>query len=290
VEPYIAFVLAGFGWFGVQAAVSLWHTQALMTAPDREVLLWQIATYQGPLRNLQIHGLALFMILGVSMRMLPAMFGVPRLSPRRGWWGYGLLITAVVSEVALFIAFRWTESRALAGGLLGSWILLALGVALIVWPWQLWRPLPTRDRSAKFVRAAYGWLAVGLGMLLLLPVYQLISGIAFSHAYYGAIRHAVTVGFVSMMIMGVAAKVVPTLTGRSQTETLPSLWVPFILVNTGCLLRVSMQTLTDWSHVFFGVIGISGTLELIGLALWGVHLIRLMVPSVSQWAPLVRTA
>jgi hypothetical protein len=282
VEPYIAFVLTGFGWFVVQATVSLWHTQALMTAPDREALLWQIATYQGPLRNLQIHGLALFMILGVSMRMLPAMFGVPRLSPRRGWWGYGLLVTAVVSEIALFIAFRWTESRALAGGLFGSWVLLALGVALVVWPWQLWRPLPTRDRSAKFVRAAYGWLAVGLGMLVLLPVYQLISGIAFSHAYYGAIRHAVTVGFVSMMIMGVAAKVVPTLTGRNQTEALPGLWAPFILVNTGCLLRVSMQTLTDWSPLFYPVIGISGTLELLGLALWGGHLAGLMLPGL-RW-------
>ena len=50
-------------------------------------------------------------------------------------------------------------------------------------------------------------------MLLMLPVYQTATGIKFSHAYYGAIRHAITVGFISLMIMGMAAKVVPTLNG-----------------------------------------------------------------------------
>ncbi len=38
-----------------------------------------------------------------------------------------------------------------------------------------------------------------------------------------------------------------------------------------------MQTLTDWSPWFFGVVGISGILELTGLALWGGHMVRLML-------------
>jgi hypothetical protein len=112
-------------------------------------------------------------------------------------------------------------------------------------------------------------------MLLALPGYQAISGIPFSHAYYGAIRHAITVGFISLMIMGFAAKVVPTLNGI-DTRTLSPLWGPFILVNLGCFLRVSTQTLTDWHPGFFAVIGVSGTLEVAGLTWWGTGLIRIM--------------
>jgi hypothetical protein len=44
----------------------------------------------------------------------------------------------------------------------------------------------------------------------------------FSHAFSGATRHAITVGFISLMIMGVAAKVVPTLKGV-DVRTLPAL-------------------------------------------------------------------
>jgi hypothetical protein len=78
--------------------------------------------------------------------------------------------------------------------------------------------------------------------------------------------------------MGVAAKVVPTLTGRDP-RALSSLWGPFLLVNIGCFLRVSTQTLTDWSSFFYSIIGLSGTLEVTGLAWWGAHLARMMLSS-----------
>jgi hypothetical protein len=54
------------------------------------------------------------------------------------------------------------------------------------------------------------------------------------------------------------------------------MWGPFALVNLGCFLRVSMQTLTDWNPAFYSVIGVSGTLEVFGLAWWGTGLIRIM--------------
>ena len=88
-------------------------------------------------------------------------------------------------------------------------MLLALGCAVVVLPWRLWRRPPRNERSARFVRLAYAWLGLSLLMLLFLPVYQVLSGLPFSHAYYGAIRHAVTVGFVSQMIVGVSTLVVP---------------------------------------------------------------------------------
>jgi hypothetical protein len=275
LEPYIGFVVMALFWFIAMSVMCVWHMYMTMTAPTRERLLWFVATYQAPLRDLQIHGLALFMILGVSLRMLPALFGVPQVSNRRAWWALGILTAAVAGESILFVIYRWTHNHALAGALMLPWLMLIIGVAMVALPWKLWRPMPDADRSAKFVRAAYVWLAISLVMLLLLPVYQLASGIAFSHAYYGAIRHAITVGFISLMIMGIAAKVVPTLNGI-DTRTLSALWGPFILINIGCFLRVSVQTLTDFHGGFFAVVGISGTLEVAALAWWGVGLVRIM--------------
>ncbi len=280
-EPYMAFILAALGWFVLQAVFGLWHTWTTMTASSSEELVWYVSTYQAVLRDMQIHGLALFMIVGVCIRMLPAIFSVPRTSDRRAWIGFGLLTAAAMGEIVIFLAYRWTGRHALAGLLMLPWMMLTVGVAVVALPWKLWRPLPTRDRSAKFVQVAYGWLAISLVMLMLLPVYQIISGIPFSHAYYGAIRHAITVGFISMMIMGFAAKVVPTLTGRDPRQ-LTALWGPFILVNLGCFLRVSTQTLTDWHPAFFSVVGVSGTLEVVGLAIWGVHLARLMLTHAEE--------
>jgi len=101
---------------------------------------------------------------------------------------------------------------------------MAGSVTVLVLGWRLFsRPLES-DRSLKFLRAAYVWLLVSLAMLVLLPAYQygLLAWqapesaavqIGFSHAYYGAIRHAITVGFISLMIVGMAAKAAPTRRG-----------------------------------------------------------------------------
>src|SRR5690606_6363522 len=148
-------------------------------------------------------------------------------------------------------------------------------VALVIWPWKLWRPVRFPDRSAKFVRIAYGWLFVSFVLLLFLPVYQWLHGSAFSHAYYGAARHAITVGFVSMMIVGISSKMVPGLRGM-DVRALPALWTTFILVNLGCLLRVSLQIASDWTPIAFGLVGVGGVLGRTGLAFWAAQLIRVM--------------
>jgi uncharacterized protein involved in response to NO len=142
----------------------------------------------------------------------------------------------------------------------------------------------------KFIRAACSWLAVSMSMLVLAPAYVFVvlpatgglseSGlraveIGFSHAYYGAVRHAITVGFISMMIMGVSARVVPMLGGLATTRMNP-LWGTFVLVNVGCAMRVTLQTMTDFHHRAFALVGASGVLEVAGFALWAVHLWRVM--------------
>ncbi len=275
LQPYVAFIFGALFWFVAQGALDLFHTWKTMTATTHEALVWYISTYQAPLRDLQIHGLAMFMIFGVSLRMFPVLLGVPEVARRRAWWAFGILTLAVAAESILFVVYRRLDNPVVAMLLMLPWLMLAIGSWMIASPWTLWKAPPIRERYAKFLRAAYAWLAVSLVMLLLLPVYHSLVSVPFSHAYYGAIRHAITVGFISMMIMGMAAKVVPTLNGVDPHRLTP-LWGPFLLINLGCFLRVSFQTLTDWHPGFFAVVGVSGTLEVAALAWWGIGLYRIM--------------
>jgi hypothetical protein len=275
VEPWVGFVFAAGFWFVAMSVMNVWHTYRTMTAGSLGNLVLYVSTYQAPLRDMQVHGMALLMALGMSMRLLPEVYGVRPVPVRRAWAALGVLVAAVAGEAVIFVTYRWTGSHIWAAMLMVPWAMLATGVWMVAGGWRLWRPVGRADRSAKFVRAAYGWLGMSLAMLLLLPAYQAVSGIPFSHAYYGAIRHAITVGFLSLMIMEMAARVVPGIAG-SDVRRMSRLWGPFLLVNAGCLLRVGLQVGTDWWSGAFRVAGVSGVLELAGLTWWGAGLVRVM--------------
>jgi len=128
-------------------------------------------------------------------------------------------------------------------------------------------------------------------MLVFVPIYNFAiympltgSHIPFSHAFFGAYRHAITVGFIMMMIIGMSSRVVAN-GGQSS-----SLWPTFVLVNLGNILRVSFQIGTDFSPAAYSVMGISGFIEVVGLTLWAYELVRCMrseVSSINSSIPLV---
>jgi hypothetical protein len=281
---YDYYVVCSLFWFFVQAVYEAVYVAATLSVPAGE-LVPLVATWQAPLRDLQIHGFALLMILGVSQRLFPNFYGFPAPSPRLSLGALAGINGAVLGEALGLVLMRLHHP--VWAVLWYASVLALTGFTLaLVGSWRIFSSPEDSDRSLKFLRAAYGWLFVSLAMLVLLPVYQygLLPALApaspaaetgFSHAYYGATRHAITVGFISLMIVGVAAKVVPTLNGL-DVRALPGLWLPFGLINTGCLLRVAAQTATDFADSPFPFAGVSGLLEVTGLAVWGVHLWRIM--------------
>lgn len=284
-EPYDYYVLAALAWFFVHTVYETVYLAATLLVSSREQLLGLVATWQAPLREIQIYGFATIMILGVSQRIFHYFYSLPAPSRRKS---LQVLVALNLALVGMATGFALMRTAGHAWGTLwyGSVLLLAGSVAYLVSDWRLFSAARDADRSLKFLRTAYVWLFISLGMLVLLPVYQFVvlpafapesaaHQIGFSHAYYGAIRHAITVGFISLMIVGVAAKVVPTL-GGIDVHKLGSLWGPFVLINIGCALRVSFQTLTEFAEPAFPVAGVSGLLEVTGLALWGSHLWGLM--------------
>jgi hypothetical protein len=280
---YDYYILSALAWFVIQAVYeSVYLTATLAHTGDALTLL--VATWQAPLRDIQIHGFALLMILGVSQRAFHHFYGLPTPNARLSLFLLPVLNLAVVGEAVGLVLMRQLD-HAWAALWYASVIVLALGTGVLVANWRIFSRADDSDRSLKFLRVAYVWLFVSLGMLVVLPGYQAVvvwlapsstaAQMGFSHAFYGATRHAITVGFISLMIVGVSAKVVPTLNGV-DAKLLASLWTPFVLINAGCLLRVVGQTLTDFTAAAFPLAGVSGLLEVSGLALWGAHLALIM--------------
>ncbi|MBI3467263.1 MAG: DUF1858 domain-containing protein [Planctomycetes bacterium] len=287
---YDYYILSSLAWFVIQALYEGVYLTATLAASGDD-LLALVATWQAPLRDVQIHGFALLMVLGVSQRIFHHFYALPAPNPRLSLVLLGVINAAVLGEVTGLVLMR-TASHAWAGLWYAAVLVLTAATGLLVGSWRIFSPPQDADRSLKFLRTAYVWLFISLGMLVLLPAYQygLLSRLAaesaaarlgFSHAYYGAARHAITVGFLSLMIVGVSAKVVPTLNGI-RIQTLTSLWLPYLLINTGCTLRVAGQTLTDFWQGAFAVAGVSGLLEVLGLSIWGWHLWRIMSGRLAQ--------
>ena len=284
-QPWELYVAAALGWFLLQSVYDVAYFVATATAANPEALVKLVSTWQAPMREIQIHGFAMLMILGVSQKILPAFYGFRTVGRRASLALLGAVNVGLVGQCVGFVLMR-TRGHVWAALWYPSVIVMAGAAALMALNLGIFAQAQNPDRSLKFIRTAYAWLFISLTLLVLLPAYQfgLLKAFApesaaahmgFSHAYYGSVRHAITVGFISLMIVGVASKVVPTLKGI-DTRALPALWLPYVLLNTGCFLRVSMQTFTDFNGQAFPAAGVSGLLELTALAIWGVSLWKLM--------------
>ena len=279
-EMYDRFLYAALAWFLIAAIANPVIFKLFELAGTREQLLFNLATFNIPYRDVQLLGLAVVMILGISLRFLPHAYGFRE--PSRWWasflfWGVN---ASIVGGVLFFIAGMTSRSPwLLTLQWLAAVVLLVIAVAT-PFQYRLFAPVPASesDRGLKFIRAAHIWFIVATAMLVFTPIYNFgiympLTGShsPFSHAFFGAYRHALTVGFIMMMIVGVSSKVVPTLSGIDVKRT-NSLWPTFVLLNLGNMTRVSFQIATDFSPAAYPVMGISGFIEVVGLTLWGYEL------------------
>jgi uncharacterized protein involved in response to NO len=279
-EIYDRFVYAALGWFVIAAIANPVIFKLFELPGTRERLLFNLATFNIPYRDVQLLGLAVVMILGISLRFLPHAYGLREPSRRWASFLFWALNGSILGGVVLFIAGMTSGNHWL---LAVQWLTaIVLLVIAIVTPFQyrLFSAVAEneRDRGLKFIRAAYVWFIVATAMLVFTPIYNFgvympLTGsrVPFSHAFFGAYRHALTVGFIMMMIVGVSSKIVPKLSGL-DVRAVSSLWPTFILLNLGNLTRVSFQIATDFSPAAYPVMGISGFIEVVGLALWGYEL------------------
>lgn len=275
-NPYEKFLLASFAWFFLQAIASDLFFFAKATAATQSQLIHRIALIDGPLRDMQVLGFAALVIAGVSQRFVPRVYALA--PPKRDHLNliFWLMNFSLVLDIFSYVALFRTHNSYFAIGLEAAYLMMPLWALLLARQLGVLRRPGNSDRSFKFIRAAYVWLIVATAMLPLSPLYGAIVHQWFAHSYMGAQRHAITVGFISLMILGVSARVVPILAGV-DSKKLDPLWGPFVLINLGCAGRVGLQVLTDFAPaVAYPLLGLTGFLEVAALAWWGIGLWRVM--------------
>ncbi|HUK87502.1 MAG TPA: NnrS family protein, partial [Terriglobales bacterium] len=119
-----------------------------------------------------------------------------------------------------------------------------------------------------FVRAAYAWLIVAG----LLGVWAAVT--PGGAGIWGASRHALTVGFVAMMVFAVGQRILPAFSGMRLLFSPRLMFACLGLLNLGCLLRVSSEILAYQGYAAWAWrwLPVSGLLELTAVTLFAVNL------------------
>jgi NnrS protein len=275
-NPYEKFLLASFGWFFLQAIVTDVFFFAKATAATQSELIRRIALIDGPLRDIQVLGFAALVIAGVSQRFVPRVYALA--TPKRDRLNliFALMNFSLLLDVLSYVAVLSTRDWYYAIGLELAYLMMPVWAVLLARQLGIFGRPGNTDRSFKFIQAAYVWLIIATAMMPLFPLYGALTHQVFAHSYMGAQRHAITVGFISLMILGVSARVVPILAGV-DSKKLDSLCGPFLLINLGCAGRVGLQILTDFAPTTaYPLIGLTGFIEVVSLAWWGIGLWRVM--------------
>jgi hypothetical protein len=119
-----------------------------------------------------------------------------------------------------------------------------------------------------FVRLAYVWL-VAAGSMSVWAAYGDHHG-----GIWGASRHALTVGFAATMVFAMAPRILPHFTGVQSIFSKRLMFLSLILLDTGCLLRVSSEPLAYERILPFAwrVLPASGMLELTAVLVFATNL------------------
>jgi hypothetical protein len=211
---------------------------------------------------LQTWGFLVPFVWGFSAKWLPVFLG---LRPVRG---RVLLLAVALNSAGVLVAF--------AGSMMAASLLLIIGLITAVYSLRL---LETPAHPAKvkgvhtsfpvFVRLAYVWALVAASLGVWAASVQNPRGI------WGASRHALTVGFLAMMVFAIGQRVLPAFSGMRLLFSTKLMFVAALLLALGCLLRVSSEILAyqGLTRSAWSWLSVSAVTEMTAVTLFATNLI-----------------
>ncbi len=260
-------------WWLVAAAIL--DIAAIAGAPELRPAVWDAALY----------GFVAAWIFGMSMQFLPALLHrtIPVLPIGLFLW-YQLSVAAMVLPAAVLPAAFLSPAIRTAGGVSLAAVTLAMVLRLGVFgrPTPALRaghPVHDGAGASRFVVTAYGWLVVSL---VCGPAWRGVAATGGDFLPFLAedfARHALTLGFLTQMIVGVTSRLVPMFSGRP-------LWgahgreATYWLLNAAVAargLQVVVERGGPWA--LWPWIALSGPLAAAGLLVFTVAIIRSARPA-----------
>jgi hypothetical protein len=211
-------------------------------------------------------GFPVMAIWGFSARWLPVFIGLPLPSAR-------LLLCAValnVAGVTAALAGEFAIATVLAFGA-AVLSILALGVFK-----GSDRPPKTKGVHPSFpifVRIAYAWLLISAVMAIFAAKWDTAGGL------WGASRHALTVGFMSIMVFAIGQRVLPAFSGMRILFSPRLMLVSLLLLTCGCGLRVCSEVGAYEGYIpgVWHLLPVSAIIEMAAVTVFAVNLIATFV-------------
>ena len=200
-------------------------------------------------------------VWGFSAKWLPVFLGLHEVRGRR-------LLTAVSLNTAGVVC-------ALLGRVLPASVLLLAASLLAILALRLFEP-PERAPKIKgvhssfpvFVRVAYVWLLIAAA----LGIWAATLGDA--PGAWGASRHALTVGFLAMMVFSIGQRILPAFSGMRLLFSPRLMLAALALLALGCTLRVSCEALAyqGFAAWAWALLPVSAVIELSAVLAFAVNL------------------
>jgi hypothetical protein len=267
-----AVMISGF-WLTLWAVVTLgfrWNVGAGGPSAYNE-------TQRLLLIELAVFGFAMNSIYGFGQMLLP---GLLRLGKVRAW---AMNLSQALHNGGAVLTCAATASQR-HGWLVGLGCLLLLAGAVFFAIANRGfigrRHAAARDEQGEasldsYPPLAFFWLLASLGLMAGGILYESSAGRPLPHAYMGAVRHALTVGFMTTLILGVGQRLLPVL--DRTVLAMPRLAVPIlVLIGLGNLLRVTTELASMTTESVFPVMPFSAVLEWLALLLFAVNAMATM--------------
>jgi hypothetical protein len=201
-------------------------------------------------------------VWGFNARWLPIFLGLKRPRDRVLFAAVGVLFAAVIIGLAGFTV--------LAAALLFVAASLST-VALRVFERGVLPPKTAGVHASCpiFPRIAYAWL-------LIAGVLSVWAAVADQHdGIWGASRHALTVGFLAVMVFAIGQRVLPAFCGARVLFSKTLMFTSLLLLNVGCALRAGSEipAYEGYAHQAWSILPASAVLELTAVTLFGLNLL-----------------
>ncbi|HLJ42566.1 MAG TPA: hypothetical protein VKT50_13830, partial [Candidatus Acidoferrales bacterium] len=212
-------------------------------------------------------------VWGFSTKWMSVFLGLKPVRPR-------LLLSALAVN---FVGVGLT----LAGWGAQATVFFVVGTILIIVALRMFEPAQQEPKTRGvhpsfplFVRMAYGWLLVAALLGVGAALWDSSGGI------WGASRHALTVGFIAVMVLCVGQRVLPAFAGMRLLWSSRLMFAGLFLLILGCALRVSSEFLAyqDYANWAWSVLPVSGFLELAGITAFAMNIFGTFIlePSHAQ--------
>lgn len=200
-------------------------------------------------------------VWGFNARWLPIFLGLrsPRTKP---------LYAAVLTAWAAALAMLFGMAELAAAFLLVSALLASIAMAIFERSVRTAKLNGVHSSFPAFVRCAYVWLLVAAGLSVAASLADRHGGI------WGASRHALTVGFLAVMVFSIGPKILPAFCGMRVRFSPKLMFLSLVFLNTGCLLRVCSEIVAyeGYANHAWSVLPVSAVIELAAVTIFALNL------------------